>query len=86
MWLHSYSNLQDILQSSRNAEKVMVMVMAVSTNQVQESMRILKYLILSLSFYPQDSENQPRKSKVKALMANTWTPKMYLSALNKFDQ
>jgi hypothetical protein len=82
MWAHSSSSLQDILQSSRTAEKVMV-VMAVSTNQVSRVEEHPKYLILLLSFYPQDDENQPPKSEVKVVMPNTWTSKMYPSALNK---
>jgi hypothetical protein len=79
---HSSTSLQDILQSSRTAEKVM-MVTAVSTNQVSRVEEDPKYLILSLSFYPQDDENHPPKSEVNIVMPNTWTPKMYLSALNK---
>jgi hypothetical protein len=79
---HSSSSLQDILESSRTAEKVM-MVMAVATDQVIRVEEDPKYLILSLRFYPQDDENQPPKSEVKVVMPNTWTPKMYLSALNK---
>jgi hypothetical protein len=79
---HSSSSLQDILEFSRTAEKVM-MVMAVATDQVIRVEEDPKYLILSLSFYPQDDENQPPKSEVKVVMPNTWTPKMYLSALNK---
>jgi hypothetical protein len=79
---HSSSSLQDILQSSRNVKKVM-MVMSVSTDRVSRVEEDPKYLILSLSFYPQDNENQPPKSDVKVIMPNTWTPKMYLSALNK---
>jgi hypothetical protein len=59
------------------------MVMAVSTHQVIRGDENPTYLILPLSFYPQDNENQHPKSKVKAVMPNTWTPKMYLSALNK---
>jgi hypothetical protein len=79
---HSSSSLQDILESSRTAEKVM-MVMAVSTDQVIRVEEDPKYLILSLSFYPQDDENRPPKSEVKVVMPNTWTPKMYVSALNE---
>jgi hypothetical protein len=60
MWSHSSANLQDILQSSRNAEKV-TMVMALSTNQVSRGKENPKYLILQLSFYPQDNKSQPPK-------------------------
>jgi hypothetical protein len=60
-----------------------MMVMSVSTDRVSRVEEDPKYLILSLSFYPQDNENQPPKSDVKVIMPNTWTPKMYLSALNK---
>jgi hypothetical protein len=59
------------------------MVMAVSTDQVSRVEEDPKYLILLLSFYPQDDENQPPKSEVKVIMPNTWTPKIFLSALNK---
>jgi hypothetical protein len=82
MRLHSSSSLQDILESSRTAEKVM-MAMAVSTDHVIRVEEDPKYLILLLSFCPQDYESQPPKSEVKVVKPNTWIPKMYLSALNK---
>jgi hypothetical protein len=72
---HTLSSLQDILQSSRNAEKVM-MVTTVSTNRVFQVKEDPKYLELWISFYPRDTwdgENQPPKLDVKVIMPQGWT-------------
>jgi hypothetical protein len=71
MWSHSSSSLQDIPQSSRNAEKVMMVMTVLSTDQVSRVEEDPKYRILLLSFYPQDNENHPPKSNVKVVMPNT---------------
>jgi hypothetical protein len=82
MRTHTSSRLQDILESSRDVEKVM-MVATVSTDRVSRVQEDPRYLELWISFYPRDDENQPPKSDVKVIMPKDWTPKMYLSALNK---
>jgi hypothetical protein len=77
------SRLQDILQSSRNAVKVM-MTTAISTDRVCLVKDDPTYVELWITFYPAgEGENQPPKLDVKVLMPHGWTPKMYLSALNK---
>ncbi len=79
---HTSSRLKDIVQQSRNAQKVM-MVTTVSTDRISRVQEDRNYLELWISFYPEDDENQPPKSDIKVVMPNSWTPKMYLSALNK---
>jgi hypothetical protein len=83
---HSSSSLQDILQSSRNAEKVM-MVVTVSTDRVSRVEEDPTYVELDLTFYPagdtRRDENEPPKLDVKVLMPSGWTPTMYVAALNK---
>jgi hypothetical protein len=84
MRLHTSSRLQDILQSSRNADKVM-MVTSVCTDRVSRVEQDPKYLELTISFYAgvTQDENHPPKLDVKVIMPQGWTPKMYLVALNK---
>ena len=52
---HMSSSLQDILQSLRNADKVM-MVMTVSTDQISQVKADLTYLELWIHFYPDDTQ------------------------------
>lgn len=59
------------------------MVATVSTDRVCRVQEDPKYLELWISFYPRDDANQPPKSDVKVIMPEDWTPKMYLSALDK---
>jgi hypothetical protein len=83
---HPSSSFEDILQSSRNAEKVM-MVMTVTTGRISRVEEEPNYLELLLSFYSPhdyiDHVNQPPRLDVKVIMPEGWTPKMYLGALNK---
>jgi hypothetical protein len=82
---HTTTNFQDILQSSRNAKKMM-MVTTVSTGRISRVEENPKYLELWISLYPHDSGdgvNQSLKLDVKVIMPQGWTPKMYLGALNK---
>jgi hypothetical protein len=81
MRLHTSRNLQEILESASKAEKLML-VMAVCTDRVYRVKEDPNYLELSIAFYPSD-DNQPPKSDVRVIMPCSWTPKMYLSALNK---
>jgi hypothetical protein len=81
MRLQTSSRLHDIVQASRNADKVM-MVTTVSTDRISRVQEDPKFSELIISFYPEDDENQPTKSDVKVIMPNSWTPKMYLAALN----
>ena len=75
------SSLQDVIESSCNAEKVML-VMTICTDRVTQVKGNLKYLELSVTFYSY-GESQSPKLDVKVIMPEGWTPKMYLSALNK---
>jgi hypothetical protein len=59
------------------------MVETVATVRVSRVQEDPRYLELWISFYPRDDKNQPPKSDVKVIMPKDWTPKMYLSALNK---
>jgi hypothetical protein len=79
---HTSSRLQDILKSSINVQKVM-MVSTVSTDRVSRVQEDPKYLELGISFYPREVENQPPKLDLKVIMPQHWSPKMYLAALNK---
>jgi hypothetical protein len=81
------SRLKDILQFSRNADKVMI-VATVCTDQVSRVQEDPKYLELWISFYAgvtaaDREENQPPKLDVKMVVPQGWTPKMYLATLNK---
>ncbi len=85
----SSSSLQAILQSSRNAGKVM-MVATISTDRVSRVEEDPTYVELNLAFYPadtgdtrRDDKNKPPKLDVKFLMPSGWTPKMYVATLNK---
>jgi hypothetical protein len=60
-----------------------MMVATLTTDQVSRVEGAPRYLELWISFYPRDDKNQPPKSDVKVIMPKDWTPKMYLSALNK---
>jgi hypothetical protein len=77
---HSSSRLQDILQSTRNAQKVML-VTTVSTDRVSHIDENPTFVELGISFYPQDENQAPKV--VKVVMPATWAPKMYVAALNK---
>jgi hypothetical protein len=83
---HSSTSLQAILQSSRHAEKVM-MVATVSTNRLSRIPESPTYVELGITFYPgdtgRDDENRPPKLDLKVIMPEGWTPKMYVAALNK---
>jgi hypothetical protein len=81
---HDSSSLQSILQSSTNAEKVM-MVMSVSTDRIKKVEDNLKYLEMDILFYPckHDNINPAPKLDFKVIMPRDWTPKMYLAVLNK---
>jgi hypothetical protein len=85
MRLNPSSSLVDILQSTVNAEKVM-MTMSVSTDRVSRVEEDAKYLELVICFYPsgdtRDNENASSKFDVKVVMPEMWTPKMYLAALH----
>jgi hypothetical protein len=78
---HSASSLRDVLESSRNAEKVM-MVTTVSTDRVTRVADNPTFVELGILFFPED-ENQEPKLDVKVIMPADWTPKMYVAALNK---
>ena len=82
MRAHTSSRLQDILQSSREVEKAM-MVRTVSTDRVSQVKEDSRYLELWISFYPRDEVNPPPKYDVQVIMPKDWTPKMYFMALNK---
>jgi hypothetical protein len=86
MRLLSSTSLQAILQSSTNAEKVM-MVMTVLTDRIYPVKEDLKYLEMRISFNsPEDPDDDNKllpKSDVMVIMPQDWTPKMYLAALNK---
>jgi hypothetical protein len=81
---HSSSTLQDVLESSRNAKKVM-MVTTVSTNRVTRHQDNPSFVELGITFYSGDpeNENQTPKLDVKVIMPEGWPPKMYVAALNK---
>jgi hypothetical protein len=81
MQSHSSLILQDVLKSSRNAEKVM-MVTTVSTNRVTRHQDNPSFVELGITFYS-ENENQPPKLDVKVIMPEGWSPKMYVAALNK---
>ena len=51
---HSSSTLQDVLESSRNAKKVM-MVTTVSTNRVTRHQDNPSFVQLGITFYPGDT-------------------------------
>jgi hypothetical protein len=80
---HDSSSLQSVLQSSTNAEKVM-MVMSVSTDRIKKVEDNLKYLEMDILFYPckHDNINPAPKLDFKVIMPRDWTPKMYLAVLN----
>ncbi len=77
---HSSTRLLDILQSTRNVQKVML-VMTVSTDRVSRIDKNLSFVELGITFYPHDENQAPKV--VKVIMPKTWAPKMYLAALNK---
>jgi hypothetical protein len=77
---HSSTRLLDILQSTRNVQKVML-VTTVSTNRVSRIDENPSYVELGITFYPQDDNKAPKV--VKVIMPETWAPKMYVAALNK---
>lgn len=81
---HSSATLQDVLESSRNAEKVM-MVTTVSTNRVTRHQDNPSFVELGITFYSglPENKNQPLKLDVKVIMPEGWSPKMYVAALNK---
>jgi hypothetical protein len=85
MRLHTSSAFQDILQSSSNAEKLM-MVTTVSTGRISCVEEDPSYLELWISFFSGECTNDVNhrsKVEVKVVMPQGWTPKMYLAALNK---
>ena len=85
MRLHTSSTFQEIVQSSRNAEKVM-MAATVTTGRISRMKDNPKYLELWISFYPRHFDNDVYHCpnlEVKVIMPKVWTPKMYLAALNK---
>jgi hypothetical protein len=55
MQSHSSSRLQDILQSTRNAQKVML-VITVSTDQVSQVKENPAYVELGITFYPHSKD------------------------------
>ena len=75
------SSLQDIIESSCDADKVMPVIM-VCTDWVTQVEVNPNYLELSVTFYSYGESHSP-KLDVKVIMPEGWTPKMYLSALNK---
>jgi hypothetical protein len=83
---HSATSLHDVVESSRNAEKVM-MVTAVSTGRQTRLEENPTFVELGITFYPcrsqQDDENLAPKLEVKVVMPVGWSPKMYVAALNK---
>jgi hypothetical protein len=83
---HPSSTLQDVLESSRNAEKVML-VSTVSTNKITRLQDNPSFVELGITFYPgdtlQEKENQRPKLDVNVVMPQGWSPKMYVAALNK---
>ena len=65
-----------------------MIVATVCTDQVSRVQEDPKYLELWISFYAgvtaaDREENQPPKLDVKVVVPQGWTPKMYLTALNK---
>ncbi len=76
------SCLQEIVESSRNAQKVM-MVRTISTDRLSKVEHDPTYVELAITFHPDDHEHQPLKMDVNVIMPEGWTPKMYLAALNK---
>jgi hypothetical protein len=76
------SCLQEIVESSRNAQKVM-MVRTISTDRLSKVEHDPTYVELAITFHPDDHEHQPLKMDVNVIMPTGWTPKMYLAALNK---
>jgi hypothetical protein len=80
MRLHSSSAFQDILQSSRNAEKLM-MATTVSTGRISPVKEDPNFLELCITFF--NDVNHLPKLEVNVIMPEGWTPKMYLAALNK---
>jgi hypothetical protein len=74
------SCLQEIVESSQNAQKVM-MVRTILTDPVLKDDPT--YVELATTFHPDDHEHQPLKMDVNVIMPEGWTPKMYLAALNK---
>jgi hypothetical protein len=77
---HSSIRLEDILQSTRHAQKVML-VTTVSSDRVSRVKENPTYVELGLTFYPHDENLAPKV--VKVVMPETWAPKMYVAALNK---
>jgi hypothetical protein len=85
MRLHTSSAFQDILQSSRNAEKLM-MATTVSTGRISLIKEDPNFLELCVNCFPREFSNDVNhlpKLEVKVIMPQRWTPKMYLAALNK---
>jgi hypothetical protein len=74
--------LQDIVKSSQNAHKVM-MVRTIPADPVSRVEDDPTYVELGITFHPDDHENQPLKMDVNVIMPKGWTPKMYLASLNK---
>jgi hypothetical protein len=78
---HTSSRLQDILQSTRDANKLM-MVTTVTTDRLSRIEEDPTYLQLRISFYPAGDTGED-KLDVDVIMPQGWTPKMYLTALNQ---
>jgi hypothetical protein len=74
------SCLQEVVPSSQNAQKVM-MVRTILTDRISKVEHDPTYVELAITFHPDDHEHQPLKMDVNVIMPEGWTPKMYLAAL-----
>jgi hypothetical protein len=75
------SSIYDIIRSSREAIPIQKLK-TITTDRLSQVEEDPRYVELHISFYSPPEDQDAKKNDFKVVMPQTWSPKMFLGALN----